>query len=153
MTQQPPPGLTPAQKASWNKFIDFVAMQNMANNPILDQRNKQVGMSLLQKFNFANPKDALPTDIIPTVQQSLQDYRTDLVGQWKAGKIKSDEVKKEDDIMPNLSVVDGWPGSKTLSHKFPVAKQTVVQNGVQTVKDYGTDTQGFDKSNGIASIK
>lgn len=152
MDQQDPP-LTPEVKKRWNKFIDFVAMQNMANNPILDQRNKQVGMSLLQKFNYANPKDVLPTDIIPTVQQSLQDYRSDLVGQWKAGKIQGDGIKAETDIMPNLSVVDGWPGSKTLSHKFPVAKQTVTQNGVSTVKDYGTDTQGYDKATGLASNK
>lgn len=152
MDQQDPP-LTPEVKKRWNKFIDFVAMQNMANNPILDQRNKQVGMSLLQKYNYANPNDVLPTDIVPKVQQELQDYRSDLVNQWKAGKIKSDGVKSEDDIMAGLSPVDGWPGSKTLSHKFPIAKATIVENGKPTVKDYGTDTQSFDKQNGLASNK
>lgn len=152
MTQQPP-GLTPAQKASWNKFIDFVAMQKMANNPILDQRNKQVGMSLLQKYNYTNPNDVLPTDIVPKVQQELQDYRTDLVNKWKSGKAVIDGAKKEEEVMPNLSVVDGWPGTKTLSSKFPNATMTTTTPKGTTIKDYGTDIEAYNKDRGLANNK
>lgn len=135
--------LTPAQKSSWNKFIGFVEANNMKGNPILDQRNKQVGLSLLQRFNLANPKDALPTDIVPRVQQELQDYRTNLVNQWKAGRVAPIEgVKTEDDIMPNLSKVDSWPGSKTLSSRFPTA---VLTNLDGSKKDYGTDIESYTK--------
>jgi hypothetical protein len=142
--------LTPEQKANWNRFIDFVAAQKMTGSPLLDQRNKQVGMSLLQKFNYANPKYALPTDIVPVVQQNLQDYRTNLVNQYKAGKIAaSPDIKSEADIMAHISPVDGWPGTRTLSSKFPVAKDTKTTPTSTTVTDYGTDVDAFDKSRGL----
>lgn len=142
----PPAKLTPAQKANWNKFVDFVAAQRMNNMGVLDQRNKQVGMSLLQKFNMANPSAALPTTIVPQVQQEIQDYRTNLINQWKAGKVAPiDGVKTEADIMPNASPVDGWPGSKTLTHRFPVA--------TTATKNYGTDVDSYDKDRGLASTK
>lgn len=147
--EDPKPKLTPQQKDNWNKFIDFVALQKMTGNPILDQRNKQVGMSLLQKFNMSNPSNALPVDIVPTVQQNLQDYRNDIINQWKAKKIVADDVKSEDEIMPGISAVDGWPGTKTLATKFP--KASVTTNGNK--KDYGTDTDAYEKAQGLASLK
>jgi hypothetical protein len=49
--------LNPADKAKWNKFVDYVAANKMTGSPLLDQRNKQVGMKLLQSFNFSNPSD------------------------------------------------------------------------------------------------
>jgi len=144
-TPQIPPDLTAAQKANWNKFIDFVANQKMAGNPTLDQRNKQVGMGLLQKFNYANPQQALPLTIVPQVQQSLQSYRNELVNNWKAGKAHVDGVKTEDDIMPNLSQTDGWPGTKTLSSRFPVASMTTTTPTGTTTKNLGTDFVAFTK--------
>jgi hypothetical protein len=146
--QQPntPPDLTPAQKANWNKFIDFVATQKMTGNPMLDQRNKQVGMGLLQKFNIANPQQALPMNIVPQVQQSLQNYRTDLVNHWKTGGAQIDGIKNEADIMPNISVVDGWPGTKTLSSKFPIATQTITTPTSTTTKNLGTDFTAFNSA-------
>lgn len=151
-TPVPPKPLTPAEKANWNKFVEFVSAQKMTNNPVLDQRNKQVGMSLLQKFNYANPSNSLDTNIIPRVQQDLQNYRSGLVNQWKAGKIQSD-AKSENEIMPNISLVDGWPGTKTLSSKFPSAQVTVTTPTGTTVKDYGLNTDQFDKDRGLASNK
>ncbi len=139
------PKLTPLQRQQWNRFIDYVAAQKV-NPATLDQRNKQVGLGLLQKYNMTNPKDALPLDIVPKVQQDLQDYRTNLISQWKTGKIAPIEgVKTEADIMSGISPVDSWPGSKTLSSRFPVAKSDT--------KDYGTDVESFDKSQGLASNK
>jgi hypothetical protein len=150
-TLQEPPDLTPDLKNRWNKFIDFVANQKMAGNPTLDQRNKQVGMGLLQKFNFANPKQALPMNIVPQVQAELNAYRTNLVNNWKAGKAQIDGVKTENDIMPNLSQTDGWPGTKTLASKFPVASMTTTTPTSTATKSYGTDLDAYDKDRGIVS--
>lgn len=151
MTEDPTPKkpLTPADKANWNKFIDFVKMQNMAGNPQLDQRNKQLGMALLQKYNYSNPQQALPMDVVPRVQQDLQDQRAQLVSQFRSGKGNfTPDVKSEDDIMSGISPVDGWPGSKTLAHKFPVAQAVTVDNGKKTVQDFGTDMQAYANAKG-----
>ncbi len=149
-----PNPLTPEEKNKWNKFISFVEANKMTNNPTLDQRNKSVGMGLLQKFNIANPKDALPLDIVPRVQSDLQDYRSNLVNQWKAGKIAPDtSIKSEADIMPQISPVDGWPGTKTLSSKFPTATVTVTTPVSKTVRDYGTDVSQYDKDHNLVVNK
>ena len=149
-----PRALTTQEKQNWNKFLDFVEANGMKNNPILDQRNKGVGLSLLQKFNFANPKNALSMDIVPRVQQDIHDYRDSLIKQWKAGKIEATpDIKSEADIMPQISPVDGWPGTKTLSHRFPVATATIKTPEGTVTKDYGVDTQVYDKDRGIAGSK
>lgn len=100
-------------KTRWNNFIQFVADQKQNTNPDLDRRDKSVGMGLLQAYNQAYPAKALPLDVIPRVQTDLQVYRQGLVNQWKAGKLQAD-VKDEREIMPSISQIDGWPGTKTL---------------------------------------
>ena len=138
--------MTPEMKQRWNHFIDFVQAQRI-NPAMLDQRNKQVGMGLLQKFNTANPQSALPLDVVQKAQQDMQDYRNDLVSKWKAGKVAPiDGVKTESDIMGGISPVDGWPGSKTLSSKFPIA---TLNNSNGTKTSFGTDLDAYDAKVGV----
>lgn len=151
MADDPKPKLTPDQKNRWNRFVDYVATQKMAGHPSLDQRNKQVGMKLLQSFNMANPDAALPVDVVPIVQQELNDYRNESLQKIKTGKAVFDG--KEEDFMPGLSQVDGWPGTKTLSSRFPVATATSTNQTGTKVKDYGTDTEKYDRERGLAKNK
>lgn len=127
------------EKQNWNKFIDFVDQQGFKGNAALDKRDTSLGMALIQKFNKLNPDNALPNDIVSRVQQEIQNYRNNIVNQWKSGKAIIDNVKSEDEIMPNISPVDGWPGSKTLSHYFPTATLTTDNNGVITKKNFGVN--------------
>lgn len=150
---QQPPKLTPAQKEAWNRFIDFVATQKMAGHPSLDQRNKNVGMGLLQAFNLKNPDYALPLEIVPVVQKELNDYRNEALAKWKAGKAIIEGVEKEEDFMPGLSQVDGWPGTKTLSSKFPGATLTRTTSEGTEVKKFGTDHEAYNKALGMAKNK
>jgi len=147
MTQQPPPGLTPLQRAHWNMFVDYLDKQGVKGSPLLDQRDKNLGQYYFQKFASTNPGLSITYNDVPKIQQELQDYRANLINQWKAGKIQGDGIKTEDDIMPNLSGVDGWLGSKTSSYKYPTASATVTQNGKTTKVDYGTNTEAFDNAN------
>lgn len=140
--KQPP--LSPAQKNDWNRFIDFVDKEGFKGNPTLDDKNKQLGNYLMQKFQSLNPKTTITYNDVPRVQQELQNYRTDVVNQWKANKSIVPDAKSEDEIMPGLSGVDGWFGSKTSSHKFPTATYSRTENGQTTTTNYGTDTQRYD---------
>lgn len=150
---QQPPKLTPKQKEAWNKFIDFVATQKMTGHPSLDQRNKNVGMGLLQTFNLKNPDSALPLEIVPIVQRELNDYRNEALAKWKSGKAVIEGVKTDEDFMPNLSAVDGWPGTKTLSSKFPGATLTVKTDKGTEVKQFGQDHESYNKAIGMAKNK
>jgi len=145
--QQPTiPPLTPQQKAQFNSFIDFIEKEGYKGAPILDDKNQKIGQYLFQKYQSLNPNLSISYKDIPRVQQELQDYRTNLVNQWKNNPKLIPDAKSEDEIMQGLSPVDGWLGSKTTSHKFPIATGTVIApNGQQTVQNYGTDIAAFDK--------
>lgn len=136
--QQPPPGLTPQKRLQWNMFLDYLDKQGLKGSPLLDQKDKNLGQFHFQKFASLNPGLALTYNDVPVVQQELQDYRTNLVNQWKSGKAKIDSIKSEDEIMPNLSQADGWLGSKTSSYKYPNYVQTYTKAGNTATKDYGT---------------
>lgn len=138
MAQQPPPGLTPLQRMQWNSFIDFLEKEGVKGSPLLDQRDKNLGKFYFQKFVTSNPGITLRYEDVPRIQQELQDYRANLVNQWKNGKVSVDSVKTEDDIMPGLSQVDGWLGSKTSSYKYPVSTDLLTKNGNATATNYGT---------------
>lgn len=144
--QQPPqvPPLTVKQKTDWNNFIDFVDKEGFKGNALLDAKDKNIGLYLMQKYKSQNPQTTVTYIDVPRVQQELQDYRNNLVGQYKKGLISNSGIKSEDEIMPGLSQVDGWLGSKTSQHKFPVAQATTVVNGKSTTKDFGTDIAAFD---------
>lgn len=145
--QIPPPGLTPQQRMQWNMFVDYLDKQGVKGSPILDQKDKNLGQYYFDKFASTNPGLSITYKDVPRVQQELQDYRNNLIGQWKSGKIQGNDIKTENDIMPNLSPADGWLGSKTSSYKYPTASATVVVNGVPAKVDYGTDTEKFDANN------
>lgn len=135
--QQPPPGLTPQQRMAWNMFIDYLDKQGLKGSPLLDQKDKNLGQYQFQKFASLNPGLPITYNDVPKVQQELQDYRSNLVNQWKAGKAAVEGVKTEDDIMPNLSVPDGWLGSKTSSYKYPGYVESVTKAGNTNTTDHG----------------
>lgn len=139
--QTPPQPLTNAQKAQWNDFIDYMDKQGYKGASALDNRNMALGQNLLNKYNQMRPDNAIKYEDIPRVQQELHNYRAGLVDKWKKGLAQSDEVKKEDDIMPSLSAVDGWLGSKTSSYKFPTAVFTDSQGKQQ---NFGTNVAAYD---------
>ncbi len=120
----------------------------MAGHPSLDQRNMQVGMGLLGQFNKAYPNQALPPEIIPQVQQDLQDYRTEMLGRIKAGKAQFEG--KPEDFMGGISPVDGWPGTKTLSTKFPAWIDTQTTPSGTTTINNGPNYGAYDK--GLAAM-
>lgn len=148
MADDPKPKLTPQERQRWNSFIDYVAAQKMAGHPSLDQRNQSVGMSLLSGFNKAYPQQALPADIVPTVQAELNDYRTAMLERIKSGKASFDG--KPEEFMPNLSATDGWPGTKTLSSKFPAWIDTKTTPTGTTTVNNGPSYGDYDK--GLAGM-
>lgn len=142
------PPLSDKQKQDWNSFLDFVDKEGYKGNPILDDKNKQLGLYLMQKYRSLNPKATITYQDVPRIQGELQAYRNNVVNQWKAGKIQTD-AKSEDEIMPGLSPVDGWLGSKTSSHKFPTAVVTNTTDGKSLTTNYGTNVAAFDKDMGL----
>jgi len=144
----PIPPLTDQQKIQWNRFIDFMDKEGYKGSDQLDNRDTNMGKFLFQKFKSKNPDVTITYDDVPRVQADLQNYRQHLINQYKSGKMvdKNNDIKDPDkEIMPGLSQVDGWLGSKTSSYKFPTAAAT---NLDQTVTNYGVNTGAYDTARG-----
>lgn len=139
--------LSNEQKTHWNLFQDYLKRVGYAGSPKLDDRTMTLGQGLLNKFNQANPGSQIRYEDVPRIQAELQAYRQQLVDQWKKNPAVTD-AKTEAEILPGLSPVDGWLGSKTSSFKFPGATLT---NSDGTVQNFGVDTKAYD--NTIAKMK
>lgn len=137
-----PKPLTTVQKQNWNNFIDFLDKSGYKGSADLDNRDTELGKMLLAKYNAANPKAQIQYEDVPSVQNELQQYRQSLINSWKSGQSQGDGIKSVDDIMPGLSKVDGWLGSKTSSYKFPTAVVTHTDGSKQ---NFGVNTDLYDK--------
>lgn len=144
MQKQQPQSLNPNERAQWNAYIDYLEKKGMKGNPALDNRDTGLSQQLFNEYKAQNPSFSLTYDRVPAVQQDLQDYRGQLVNKWKANPTIIPGVKSADEIMSDLSPVDSWLGSKTSSHKYPVAMLN--NNGTQ--QNFGTD---IDKYNAAIS--
>lgn len=137
------------QKAEWNSFLDYLKQRGMQGNAALDNRNTNLGQKLMEEYRSQNPHFTLTYDQVPQIQADLQSYRQGLLQKWRAGKASPMEgMANENQLMPNLSAVDGWLGSKTSSYKFPNASLT---NSDGSVQNFGVNTGAYDAA--IAKIK
>jgi hypothetical protein len=129
------------QKTAWNDYIDYLDKKGMKGNPALDNRDTGLSQQLFNDYKAKNPNFTLTYDQVPQVQRELQDYRADIVNRWKQNPSLIPDAKNENEIMPDLSIADGWLGSKTSSHKYPVA---MINNSDGTVHNFGTNLSAYD---------
>jgi hypothetical protein len=141
--QTPPPPLTLEQRQHWNDFVDYLDKQGYKGSSALDNKNMALGQNLLDKYNQMRPQNKIDYGDIARVQQEIQDHRTNLVNMWKKDpKVITTPIKSEAEIMPNISPVDGWLGSKTSSWRFPIATR---DNSDSTTTNFGVDLNGPDR--------
>ena len=156
LSNQPPPEpeekpqpkkLSDVQMSDWNKFIDFLESKGYRGSTEFDKKDKNLGQVAFDAYKKLNPNFTLNYADIPSVQQAILDLRKSEIEKLKAGKAKLaeglDAGKDYEKFMPNLSPVDGWLGSKTSAHKFPMAFLNEYING-QKVTDM--KPQGFVSS-------
>jgi len=137
--------LTPQQKKAWNDFLDYLKKAGYQGNKSLDNHNMALGQNMLNRFNAMYPGEKVTYAEIPKVQAEMQNIRQQAVANYKKNPSQYQGVKSEDDIMQNLSPVDGWLGSKTSMHKFPTATLIVQRPAAKAdTTFYGTNTATLD---------
>jgi hypothetical protein len=141
-----PQPLTPGQKEHWNRFVDYLERNGYKGNPKLDNRNMAFGQNLLERFNQSDPKNAISYQDIARVQHEFQQTRAQTIDAYRKNPKAFEGVKNEDEIMANISPVDGWLGSKTSSHKFPVAILATDIQGKRDTTNFGTDINAMEKT-------
>lgn len=114
----------------WNGFVDYVEKKGLKGSADLDKRDLGLSKKLFDEY----AKGAYTyEEFIPTVQQSIADYRNTAIQKARRGEIqipgvdytnKAQPVDVGDEALKNmfmsgLSDVDGWAGSRTTAWRFP----------------------------------
>ncbi len=118
-------------KQEWNNYVGWMASKGMKGKPELD--TNELGFKMLDQYKKENPSTILSREHILPIQKEFQTYRQKSLENIKAGKAKFDG--KEEDFMPGLSKLDGYPGMNTTSYTFPSATVTSIDNGKKDVKN------------------
>lgn len=142
----PPQSLTPQEKAKWNDFVDFLQKTGYKGSTALDNRTMTLGKNLLNRYNQNNPKNPINYEDIARIQQEIHNQRAETVAMYHKNPGAFVGVNNENDIMRGISPVDGWLGSKTSSHKFPVAALVTDINGKRDTTNFGTDMNAMEKT-------
>ncbi len=122
-----PQGLTPQQRKEWNAYVDFVEKKGYKGSPLLDKKETGLATGLFNQFKKENPSVTLSLDHVKSVQSEMQNL---------ANAARDFEIRRGNpnakNIMQGTSPVDGWPGSKTTSFRFPDMEKTTYNNNVLT---------------------
>lgn len=122
--QTPPRKLSVQEMSEWNMFLDHVKGKGLEGSPTLNTKDKNLGQSLFDEFKKTNPNVSIGYDIVPAVQQAMQELR----GNTQSFLKRKGQPDAEQ-VMSGISPVDGWFGSKTSQFRFPSATLIQEHNG------------------------
>jgi hypothetical protein len=117
--------LSQTQMRDWNAFVDFVESKGYKGSKELDVKGAGLGKKLMDEFKKLHPETSVNYEMVAQVQQAM-------VGVQKTAQEFSKRRNDPDaeNIMGNISKVDGWPGSKTTQFKFPLLREVSYENNV-----------------------
>lgn len=132
--------ITNQHRTDWNSYVDWLEKKKLKGAPQLDKNN--YGFTILDEYRKENPNTTISKDLITPIQEEFSNYRNWSLEQIKQKKAQLAPGTTPENYMRALSVVDGIPGQRTTSFKFPEAYLTTFNNG----KTEGTVNQGFAKT-------
>lgn len=143
-----------ALRLEWNKYTKWVKAKGLKGDESLDHNGK--GIELLKEYISETPGTILSLEVVDDIQREFVKYREFAIQQLRdqkaqltykdpaTGKMMSRYVTADENLdffMKDLSIVDKYPGSKTVSHDFPEAYLMTFEND----KLIKTENQGFAK--------
>lgn len=144
-----PKDLTPRQRSEWNAYVDWLDTKGYKGSPLLDKKATGLASGLFEQFKKENPDVTLTYENISQVQTEMQKLRENVQAFEKRRG-----AKDADTLMSGISQVDGWPGSKTTSFKFPsMTIQEFRNNELVTKKNLGIVDYNFKPSESTATKK
>ena len=124
-------------RLEWGKYVDWLEKRGLKGHPSLDKDD--LGGKMIDAYRKENPSTPISREIIPTIQKEFSKYRDWSLNQVKEGKAKLSDGVTPENYMKALSIVDGIPGQRTTSFKFPESYLTTFNNG----KKVETINKGF----------
>lgn len=108
-----------ALQMDWNKYIDWLASNNLKGSEKLDHGG--LGMEMLKRFIEENPDVSLEANetTVINIQKAFSKYREWVMKRIEEGKAQFGPGANKENFMRALSIIDGIPGQRTTSFKFP----------------------------------
>lgn len=140
--KEPPKNYKPlssVQRRDWNDFLDYMQEQGAAGSKDLDQPDKNVGKTYIEKYRKEHPNTTVSEDIVPFVQYEQQAFRT---GESFPG-LSNEQLnilrkQVNPDYLKRPTAEPGTPFNSVLSREYyPQFKKGD--------KSYGTDMEGYLK--------
>ena len=104
-------------RTDWNKYVDWLVAKGLKGHPSLDKND--LGNKMIDAYKKENPDTVLSREVVIPLQKEFQKYRQYSLDEIKAGRGKFSDGADENNFMRALSIVDGVPGQRTTSFKFP----------------------------------
>lgn len=128
-----PKPLEPKQREDWNNYVNWLEKKGYKGSPLLDKKETGLARNLFDQFIKENPKSTINYETVKSVQYEMQKLRD--AAQGFAARRNDPNAKN---IMSGVSKLDGWPGSKTTSFKFPsMSEKQYYNNALQSQKNLG----------------
>lgn len=132
---------------AWNDWIVWLDKKGLKGNKSLDTGD--MGNKMIDEYRKENPNTSLTRDMVIPIQKAFKQYRDFSINELRNKKAMLVDAKNPngrfvspdenlDSYMKDLSIVDGLPGSKTSSHKFPLRYMKTYENGaLKSVENQG----------------
>lgn len=130
--------ITNQNRTDWNNYIDWLESKGLKGNPRLDTNN--YGVRMINEYRRQVPNTTVSPEMIIPLQKDFGKYREYVINKIKSGKGAFSPGTNEDNFMKNLSVVDGIPGQRTTSFKFPSEYLTFINGTDSTTSRVGYAT-------------
>lgn len=124
-------------RKDWNKYVDWLESINMKGNPALDKND--LGGAMVDRYKKEHPETSVSRETIDDIQQEFVKYRQWSLAEIKAGRASFAPGTNEDNFMRALSIVDGIPGQRTTSFKFPSTYLVTFENKGLNTNKIGTE--------------
>ena len=125
-------------RAEWNKYLDWLEAKGMRGKPDLDKND--LGGKMIDAYRKENPNTPITREMVIPIQKDFGKYRDWSLEEVKAGRSALAEGVTPENYMRALSIVDGIPGQRTTSFKFP---NSYLQTLDTNKKLISTENKGF----------
>lgn len=141
--------LTPKQMQDWNRYVDYLELKGYKGSKDLDKKETGLAKKLLEDFRKEYPDASITYDDVKKVQIEMQKLKDQAQG-FAARRNDPNATK----IMAGVSQVDGWPGAKTTSFKFPeMAERQLHNNSLVGQRNLGLVSGSFQPTGAAVQKK
>lgn len=104
-------------RQDWNDYVDWLDKKGLKGHPSLDTGD--TGNKMIDQYRKENPNTTVSRDMVIPIQKEFSKYRDYALQQIQQGGGAFAPGTTKENFLKSLSIVDGLPGQRTTSYKFP----------------------------------